>query len=156
MNALMERVEAWVRGEADLAPVTRLLGIRAVRWQEGTACVEMTADATHHNAMGKVHGGIFCDLADVAIGVAMASALEDGETFTSLELHVAYLRPAVAGVLSARALLVRRGRTTAYLECELLDDSGKLLAKATSICAIARADDGLHNSETKKGKADVR
>jgi uncharacterized protein (TIGR00369 family) len=139
MNKLMERVEAWARGEIELAPVTALLGIRPLAWQGGRARVEMQADARHHNAMGTVHGGIFCDLADVAIGVAMASSLADGESFSSLELHTTYLRPAVSGTLSADAKLIRRGQSTAYLECELLDGNDKLLAKATSICIVRAA-----------------
>jgi uncharacterized protein (TIGR00369 family) len=136
MNKLIERIEAWARGEIELAPVTSLLGIRPVTWQAGHARVEMQADARHHNAMGTVHGGIFCDLADVAIGVAMASVLAEGEGFSSLELHMTYLRPAVSGPLSADAKLIRRGQSTAYLECEVLDGDDKLLAKATSICVI--------------------
>ncbi len=34
--------------------------------------------------MGTLYGGILCDLADAAMGIAYASTLEDGESFTTL------------------------------------------------------------------------
>jgi uncharacterized protein (TIGR00369 family) len=42
--------------------------------------------------MGTVHGGILCDLAEAAMGFAYVSTLEDGETFTTLELKINFLR----------------------------------------------------------------
>jgi uncharacterized protein (TIGR00369 family) len=86
-----------------------------------------------------VHGGILCDLADAAMGVAMASALEEGETFSTLELQMNYLRPVRHGRLTAAAQLVRRGRTTSYLETEVVDAEGQLIARGSSCCVIKAA-----------------
>ena len=85
--------------------------------------------------MGTVHGGILCDLADVAMGAATA----EGESFTMLQLQMSYFLPVVEGPLSARARVVRRGRATAHLECDLEDGEGRLVARASSVCAMRQS-----------------
>ncbi|HYH47794.1 MAG TPA: PaaI family thioesterase [Thermoanaerobaculia bacterium] len=136
MSSLSRYVEKWLAGELELAPVTELLGVRPVALGEGEARIEMTAGKAHHNAMGTVHGGILCDLADVAMGAALATATKEGESFTTLQLQMSYFLPVVEGRLQAHARVVRRGRGTAHLECDLEDGEGKLVARATSVCAI--------------------
>jgi Thioesterase superfamily len=42
----------------------------------------------HANPMGTLHGGVPCDVADAAMGTAYASILQEGESFTTLELKV--------------------------------------------------------------------
>jgi uncharacterized protein (TIGR00369 family) len=139
MSQLSRYVEKWLAGEIELAPIASLLGVRPVSLGEGEAKIEMAAGERLHNAMGTVHGGIFCDLADVAMGAALATATADGESFSTLQLQMSYFLPVVEGRLSARARVVRRGRTTAHLECDLEDGEGRLVARATSVCAIRQA-----------------
>jgi uncharacterized protein (TIGR00369 family) len=136
MSRLSRYVEKWLAGELELAPITQLLGVRPVALGEGEARIEMTAGAVHHNAMGTVHGGILCDLADVAMGAALATATAEGESFTTLQLQMSYFLPVVDGRLGAHARVVRRGKGTAHLECDLENGDGKLVARATSVCAI--------------------
>ncbi len=138
MHYLDEVMRAWQRGERPIAPVTKLLGIRLLDYSPGAARLEMDAGTAHHNPMGTVHGGIIGDLADAAFGGAMATALADGETFTTLDLHVRFFRAVREGRLTAEAELVRRGKNTVYLECEVIDSDGELVAKATSTCLLMR------------------
>ena len=113
--------------------------MRPVSLGEGEARLELTAGERLHNAMGTVHGGICCDLADVAMGAALATVTAEGESFTTLQLQMSYLLPVVEGRLSAHARVIRRGRGTAHLECDLEDGEGRLVARATSVCAIRQA-----------------
>jgi uncharacterized protein (TIGR00369 family) len=136
--ALRQYLDDWLAGRVEPG-VTRLLGIRLVAAGEGEARLEMEAGPQHHNPMGIVHGGILCDLADAAMGVAMASSLEPKETFSTLELQMNYLRPVRQGRLAATARMIRRGRATAYLETEIVDAEGQLIAKGSSCCAIKTA-----------------
>ena len=103
---------------------------------------EMTLDVTerHANPMGTVHGGIVCDLADAAMGTAYFSTLEDGESFTTLELKVNFLRPFWTGRLVARGRVVSRGRTVGLSECDVLDVEGRLVARASSTCMTLRGE----------------
>lgn len=139
MSRLSRYVEKWLAGELELAPITTFLGVRPVSLGDGEARIELTVGEHLHNAMATVHGGIFCDLADVAMGVALATVTAEGESFTTLELHMSYFQPVVDGRLSALARVVRRGRGTAHLECELQDGEGHLVARASSVCAIRQA-----------------
>src|SRR5262249_48253540 len=56
--------------------------------EPGRAVFEMEADERHHNPMGTLPGGVYCDLADAAMGYAYAATLADGETFTTVELKI--------------------------------------------------------------------
>jgi uncharacterized protein (TIGR00369 family) len=138
MSELGDHVRAWLAGEVRLAPITELLGIRPLAIEEGVARLEMPVDARLHNAMGTVHGGIFCDLADVAFGVALATVAADGESFATVQLQMSYLQPVRDGRLLATARLLRRGRTTAHLECDIHEAGGTLVAKATCVVAFRR------------------
>lgn len=139
MSDLAKYVEKWLAGKLELAPITTLLGVKPLSLGQGEAKIEMTAGKHLHNAMGTLHGGIFCDLADVALGAALATVTAEGESFSTLQLQMSYLLPVVEGRLTAHARVVRRGRGTAHLECDLEDGEGRLVARATSVCAIRQS-----------------
>lgn len=139
MSRLRRYVEKWQAGELELAPITKLLGIEPVSLDEGRAQVSMEADERLHNAMGTLHGGVLCDVADVVMGVAMATVLEDDETMATLQTSISYLRAVREDRLVATARVLQRGRTTGHLECEIHDSDDKLVARITSVCAIRAA-----------------
>ena len=129
------------RGEMVPPPVATTVGFSVVSIGEGRARCTMEADpARHGNPMGTVHGGVLCDIADAAMGIAYASTLGEGETFTTLELKINYLRPFWVGKLLARGRVVSGGRTIGLTECEVSDEQGRLIAKATSTCMTLRGD----------------
>lgn len=121
-------------------PIAQLLGMRPVAFDEGSAVLELDAGSRHANPMGTLHGGVLCDLADLAMGVACYSTLASSESFTTLELKINFLKPIWTGLLTARAQVKKGGRTTALLECEIRDDKGSLVAFATSTCMILRGE----------------
>ncbi len=121
-------------------PVAVLIGMRAVSCGNGEAVFEMAADRRHHNPMGTVHGGILCDLADAAMGYAFASTLGPGESFTTIELKINFLRPVFEGKLTARAKVLHRGKTVGLVECDVLNDGGKPVARASSTCSVLRGE----------------
>jgi len=137
-----KNIEAMRRSGPDgfAPPIAQLIGMRAVSFDEGSAVLELVADGRHANPMGTLHGGVLCDLADLAMGVACYSTLEPGESFTSLELKINFLKPIWIGRLTAHAQVKKGGRTTALLECEIRDDKGSLVAFATSTCMILHGD----------------
>jgi uncharacterized protein (TIGR00369 family) len=121
-------------------PVSRLIGFVLKSMEPGHAIFEMEADERHHNPMGTLHGGIYCDLADAAMGYAYAATLAEGETFTTIELKINFLRAAQKATLTAEARVVKAGSTLGYVECEVKDQTGKLVAKAASTCMKLRQD----------------
>jgi uncharacterized protein (TIGR00369 family) len=90
--------------------------------------------------MGTLHGGILCDIADGAMGMAFFSTLEEGETFATLELKINYLRPFWTGTLLAHGSVISRGKTVGLTECRIVDDQQRLIAHATSTCMALRGD----------------
>ena len=131
---LLERVRAMIRGEAPPPAVAGLVGFRIVEVDPGRAVFEMEAGPQHANPMGTLHGGILCDIADAAMGIAYASALGEGESFTTLELKINFFKPVWTSHLTATARIVKRGKTVGMTECDVFDETGSLVARASSTC----------------------
>ena len=140
MARLIDRVTAVVSGDAPAAPVAKLVGFRPTSIGEGTAVFELDAGPQHANPMGTLHGGILCDVADAAMGVALASTLAEGESFTTLELKINFLRPFWTGRLVATGRVVKGGRTIGLVECDVTDAEGRLVARAMSTCMTLRGE----------------
>ena len=134
MATMLERLQAMLRGEAPDPPVARLIGFRLVTVAPGRAVFEMEAGPQHANPMGTLHGGILCDIADAAMGIAFAATLEEGESFTTLELKINFLKPVWKARLRADGHVVKRGKTVGLVECDVVDETGSLVARASSTC----------------------
>jgi len=137
---LIDRVIAGTKAGEVVAPVGELVGFRPTSIETGKAVFELDAGPQHANPMGTLHGGIICDIADAAMGVAYASTLGEGESFTTLELKINFLRPFRTGKLIANAHLVKGGRTIGLVECDVTDTEGRLVARAMSTCMTLRGD----------------
>jgi uncharacterized protein (TIGR00369 family) len=128
------------RAETNDVPVARLIGFEAKEIANGRAVVTLEAGRQHANPMGTLHGGILCDIADAAMGMAFASTLAPDESFTTIELKINFFRPVWEAQLRAEGKVVRRGSTIGYVECEITDDGGRLIAKASSTCMALRGE----------------
>jgi uncharacterized protein (TIGR00369 family) len=126
------------RGDAPPPPVARLIGFILTEVEPGRAVIALDADGRHANPMGTLHGGVLCDIADAAMGMAYASTLEEDETFTTLELKINFLKPVREGRLMATGRVVKGGRTVGLVECDVLDDKERLVARASSTCMTLR------------------
>ncbi|HET8529582.1 MAG TPA: PaaI family thioesterase [Methylomirabilota bacterium] len=126
------------RGEAPPPPVAALIGFTLDEVEPGRAVVTLDADRRHANPMGTVHGGVLCDIADAAMGIAYAASLDEGETFTTLELKINFLKPVRTGRLVATGRVVKGGNTVGLVECDVLDDKERLVARASSTCMTLR------------------
>jgi uncharacterized protein (TIGR00369 family) len=137
----LEWMRTILRGEAESPPIAKLVGLEIVSIDLGHSVFELQAEPRHANPMGTLHGGVLCDLADLAIGAAMATSLEDDESFTSLDLSIKFLKPVWKARLRATAQLVKRTRSLGLLECDVTDEGGSLVARVYSTCMVLRGDD---------------
>ncbi len=119
-------------------PVAELLGLELVSSGTGEAVMALAADERHANPMGFLQGGVICALADGAMGFAYHSTLDDGESFTTVEMKANFLRPFATGRLLATGRVVSRGRTLGLTEAHVRDEEGRLIAHATSTCMTLR------------------
>jgi uncharacterized protein (TIGR00369 family) len=138
MTAYQKHIEDWLAGRVEGARVGTLIGLRLTGFENGVMRLEMEAGPQHHNPMGTLHGGILCDLADLAMGTAMAATLEEGEGFTTVQLVASYLRAVKEGHLTATARIVHKGKSVGHAEAEVVDGEGRAVARFTSVCMILR------------------
>ena len=127
-------------------PIARLLGLVLKFIEPGHAVFEIEVDERHHNPMGTLHGGIYCDLADAAMGYAYAATLAEGETFTTIELKINFLRAVRKASLIAEAKVVKAGKTIGYVDCDIKDQSSRLVARAASTCMKLKLEDKSANN----------
>ena len=142
MSKMLDSIQMIRRGEVSPPPVAGLIGFTMVSAEPGRVVMEMEVRPQHANPMGTVHGGILCDLADAAMGMAYASSLDEGETFTTLELKINFLKPVWSGRITAAGRLVKGGRTVGLVECDVHDEKDRLVARASSTCMTLRGEQG--------------
>ena len=118
MPMLRELVHNLAQGKGEPPPIAKLIGFTVTLAQAGKAIVEFDASERHHNPMGTLHGGVLCDIADAAMGMAYASNLEEGESFTTLELKINFVKPVWSGHLRGTAIVIKQGKTVEQLKQE--------------------------------------
>jgi uncharacterized protein (TIGR00369 family) len=140
MPTMLDLIRKMQRGELPPPPVATLVGFRLTAVEPGRAVVELQATERHANPMGTLHGGILCDVADAAMGMAWAATLDEGETFTTLELKINFLKPVWTGTLVATGRVVKGGRTIGLVECDIVDEKQRLVARASSTVMTLRGE----------------
>jgi uncharacterized protein (TIGR00369 family) len=128
------------RARTSRVPVAALIGFSIEPLGDGRATGRLEAGPQHANPMGTLHGGILCDVADAAMGMAFATTLKPEESFTTMSLTINFFRPVWQAELRFDARVINRSKNTGYLECDVTDQDGKRIAKATSTCTVLRGD----------------
>jgi len=133
----LEQLRAMLATNAQPA-IGRTLDFALVEIAEGKAVFEGNPDARTYNPLGTVHGGYAATLLDSACGIAVHSRLAEGQSYTTLELKVAYHRAMTAntGMVRAEGGVLSFGRRVAFAEAQLTDAEGRLLASATSTLLV--------------------
>jgi uncharacterized protein (TIGR00369 family) len=90
--------------------------------------------------MGTLHGGVVCDLGDAAMGFAMATTLEEDESFTTIELKANFVKPVWKARLRAAARVVKRTRLLGLVDCDVIDEKDSLVARLSSTCLVLRGE----------------
>ena len=108
----------------------------------GVTVWRMAADERFANPVGVVQGGFLAAFADSAMASATVTALEGRRVFTAnTELKIAFLRPAgIGGHLTCTARVIGGGRRVSFVEAEVVDHDGALVAKASSTYLLTARD----------------
>ena len=142
MARMLDHIERVLQGDAPPPPIARLIGFNLTSVKPGEAVIEFQSTEAHANPMGTLHGGVLCDIADAAMGLAYAANLGEDESFTTLELKINFLKPIWKARLLAVPRVIKQGRTIGLVECDVTDDKGSLVARATSTCMTLRGEQG--------------
>jgi len=140
MSKLLDVLQRAVRGESPPPPIATLIGFTLTSIGPGQAVIEFEATERHANPMGSLHGGVLCDIADAAMGMAYVSTLEEGETFATLELKINFLKPVWKARLKAVGRVIKGGRTIGLVECDVTEEQEQLVARASSTCMTLRGE----------------
>lgn len=133
--AFLERI---VAGEVPQPPIAATLDFALVGVASGTATLVAHPAEFGYNAIGTVHGGVIATWADTSIGYAIQTRLPEGQSITTLDLQVRYLRAITAetGPVTITATAEHVGRRTGTARADIRDASSRILATATSTCLV--------------------
>lgn len=136
----LEYLRAMQRGELPGPPIADLMGIGPADFQEGRAVFTVDPAEYHYNPIGTVHGGLAATLLDSAMACAVHSTLPAGAGYTTLDLHVTFVRPIThdTGRLTCTGEIVHLGGRMATAQGRVTDDSGKLYSHGVTTCMIFR------------------
>jgi acyl-coenzyme A thioesterase PaaI-like protein len=115
---MLDLIHMMQRGEIAPPPVAALIGFTLAAVEPGGAVVEFEATPRHANPMGTLHGGVLCDIADAAM--------------------INFLKPVWTGKLTATGRVVQGGRTIGLVECDVVDEKRRLVARASSTVMTLR------------------
>jgi uncharacterized protein (TIGR00369 family) len=84
------------------------------------------------NPLGILHGGSVAAIVDDCMGMQLFVSTDEG-SYVAVNLHVDFLGKGVLGErIVAKPRVHRFGRSTAYVTCEVFNQQGKLMARASS------------------------
>ncbi|MCU1460632.1 MAG: phenylacetic acid degradation-related protein [Acidimicrobiales bacterium] len=111
--------------------------------EPGRTVWRMTADERFANPVGIVQGGFVAAFADSTMGAASVTWARERKVFSAnAELKISFLKPArVGSVLTCTAWVLSGGTRAAFVEAEVVDDDGRLVAKATSTYLLTPRDE---------------
>ncbi|MCB1477196.1 MAG: PaaI family thioesterase [Rhodobiaceae bacterium] len=138
MDGLSQLQAYMLNKENIIRSMTETLNFHLVEAETGRAVFEGNPGHEHINLHGIVHGGWAGAIMDTAMACAVHSTLKVGETYSTVEYKLNFVRPILpaAGTVRCTGTLLSRGRRIATSEGRLEDASGKLLAHGTETCVI--------------------
>jgi uncharacterized protein (TIGR00369 family) len=98
--------------------------------EAGHVILEMPVDERHKQIHGVVHGGVIAAMADTAGGLATYMACPRGTRVATVEMKINYLEAVSEGTVRAEARVVRLGAHIAVVDCDVRDESRRLVGKA--------------------------
>jgi acyl-CoA thioesterase len=100
-------------------PVTEGLGLEVLELKPGWARIRLPLHPRVVNgARGNMNGGWIANLGDMACAFALCTHFDGAMPFATSDLHTRFLEPALGEVV-AEAVVVRKSRTSAVLECRM-------------------------------------
>lgn len=120
-------------------PLGRFVGMSIERPVPGRAVARASAQESHHNPHGFVHGAVVFTLIDTSMGAAVMSMLAEGQRCSTIECQVRFLRPVVDDDLVCETTVIKPGRRVFHLESKVTTQDGRLVATGTGSFAVIDA-----------------
>ncbi len=110
--------------------IAKQFGFALTKAEAGHVIIDMPVDKRHKQTHGVVHGGVLAALADTAGGLATYMACQPGRRVATIEMKINYLEAVSSGRVSAEARVVRLGAHIAVIDCDVRDETRRLVGKA--------------------------
>lgn len=111
-------------------------GFQLTKAERGRAVFRMPVLELHKQIHRVVHGGVLASLADTAGGFAAFLAAPRGARVLTIELKINFLEGVEHGEIEADARVLRQGKTTSVVDCDVTDQDGRLVSKALMTFAV--------------------
>jgi uncharacterized protein (TIGR00369 family) len=135
-------------GDSQLASeFTELMGLEVAEEEQGRYTVSLDLQPMHMSRAQRVHGGVLFTMLDTALGRAVLSALPEGRGCATVEIKINYFRPIQSGRVHAQGRLVELTRSLGYSEGEVVNEDGKVLARASGTFFLTQT---LHQQERER------
>ncbi len=129
-KAIEHLAEDELRERLHTSNTARQFGFVLGKAEPGRVILQMHVDERHKQVHGVVHGGVIAALADTAGGLATYMACSRGTRIATIEMKINYLEAVEGGILDAEARVVRLGAHVSVVDCDVRDESRRLVAKA--------------------------
>lgn len=118
----------------------RLFGQRIIEFDTAKGWVRMSFVATEAflNPAGSVQGGILGAMLDDTMGPALWLMNGAGAFSATIDLNVSFLAAAAPGLLYGEGKVVQLGKTISFLEAQLSDPQGRVVARSTASARMIR------------------
>jgi uncharacterized protein (TIGR00369 family) len=136
----LETLQRALEGKLPVPPMNATLGFSLVEVAEGRAAFEGAPAEWQYNPLGTVHGGWLSALLDSALGCAVHTVLPAGRGYTTLDLHVRFVRAVTVGVLRVRAEagVTHVGGRIVTAEGRIVGPDGTLYATGSTSCLVLK------------------
>jgi uncharacterized protein (TIGR00369 family) len=128
-----EELLARFHGSKSQPDSSRTLGFSMLRVDQarGEVEVEFQGRPEFRNSVGHIQGGFLTAMLDECTTVAGLIASGMSSAFPSLEMKTSFFRPVGVGPIRGVGRVVRQGRTVTFLEGDLFDAEGRLVARGS-------------------------
>ncbi len=118
-------------------PCSETLGmqLRAVDQANMAITVDFDVSPSFANPTGAIQGGFMAAMLDEAMSTCCIIASNVTMTAPTLEMKISFLKALFPGPASVEARIVKLGKTIAFLEGDLLNPDGVLVARASATAA---------------------
>ena len=135
----LERLRELMKSRQKLAPIARLVDAHIESVDPGRVRVRYAVKPEFMHPGNAVQGGIITVYADMAMAMAAHTLCADGEFMATSQLSISFLAPVLKGPVFGEGTVVKRGRSTFFMEAVVKDAEGAELARATSVGTARRA-----------------
>jgi len=134
----LEKLRRLVHDRGKLAPIARLVDAQVLSLEPGHVLVRYAVKPEFMHPGRAVQGGIVTVYADMAMAIAAQTLCDEGEFLATSQLSISFLEPVTQGPVLGEGKVVKRGRSTFFMEATVRDADGRELARASSVGTAKR------------------